>query len=204
MRKKNYKGRCEKRSVPKCEGVCRTYDALQSRMVDILSEDSLVKEIRCNVPMGDAGYTSDIVCTMEDGSMVVYECCYRNILKRPTTAKLLQQSRDYWLGHGVGKRTGGSLSMQKNELLRKDGSIIRILAAEGDGVLYIPCRGISSPMPGWCRASEFEDYSPCSEDELQEALGMELVPEDAPVLGCLEDEKTWAQMIGRTAKEHAL
>ena len=47
MRKKNYKGRCEKRSVPKCEGVCKTYDALQSRMVDILSEDAAVREIRC-------------------------------------------------------------------------------------------------------------------------------------------------------------
>lgn len=111
--------------------------------------------------------------------------------------------------------------MQKNELLRKDGSIIRILAAEGDEVLCITCRGISSPMPGWCRASEFEDYSPCNEDELQEALGMELVPEDglkpderntarqrytiiAPVLGCLEDEKTRAQMTGRTAEEHGV
>lgn len=111
--------------------------------------------------------------------------------------------------------------MQKNELLRKDGSIIRILAAEGDGVLYIPCRGISSPMPGWCRASEFEDYSPSSEDELLAVNGIELVPEEelgpaerrtarqryiiiAPVLGCLEDEKTRAQMIGRTAKEHGV
>lgn len=111
--------------------------------------------------------------------------------------------------------------MRKNELLRKGGSIIRILAAEGDEVLCIPCRGTGSPMPGWCRASDFEDYSPCSEDELQEALGMELVPEDglkpderntarqrytiiAPVLGCLEDEKIRAQMIGQTAKEHGV
>lgn len=45
MRRKNYKGRCEKRNVPKCEGVCKTYDSLQSRMVDILSEDEDVKEI---------------------------------------------------------------------------------------------------------------------------------------------------------------
>lgn len=104
MHKKNYKGRCEKRSVPKCHGICRTYDALQGRMVDILAEDEAVKEIRCNVPVGDTGYTSDIVCVMEDGAAVVYECCYRNILKRPTAAKLLQQSRDYWLGHGVGEK----------------------------------------------------------------------------------------------------
>lgn len=104
MRKKNYKGRCEKRSVPKCQGICKTYDALQSRMVDILSADAAVKEIRCNVPMDDSGYTSDIVCRMDDDSVVVYECCCRNILKRPTTAKLLQQSRGYWLGRGVGKK----------------------------------------------------------------------------------------------------
>lgn len=100
MRKENYKGRCEKRSVPKCEGICKTYDTLQSRMVDILAEDETVKEIRCNVPMGDTGYTSDIVCIREDET-VVYECCYRNLIKRPTTARLLQQSREFWLEHGV-------------------------------------------------------------------------------------------------------
>ncbi|MCI9127863.1 MAG: hypothetical protein HFG28_11900 [Eubacterium sp.] len=101
MRKKNYKGRCEKRNVPKCGGVCKTYDALQSRMVDILSEDEDVKEIRCNVQMAGTEYVSDIVCTMEDDTIVIYECCYRNLLKRPSNAKLLQQSRDYWLQHGV-------------------------------------------------------------------------------------------------------
>ena len=103
MRKKNYKGRCEKRSVPKCEGVCKTYDSLQSRMGDILSEDEDVKEIRCNVSMDGSEYTSDIVCTMEDDTVVVYECCYRNMLKRPSHAELLQQSRKYWLGHGIKK-----------------------------------------------------------------------------------------------------
>lgn len=101
MRKKNYKGRCEKRSVHKCEGICKTYDALQSRMVDILSENDAVKEIRCNVLMGDSDYTSDIVCIMEDDTLVVYECCYRHLIKRPTTARLLQQSRKYWLEHGI-------------------------------------------------------------------------------------------------------
>lgn len=101
MRKKNYKGRCEKRNVPKCEGVCKTYDELQSRMVDILAEDESVKEIRCNVSMDRTEYTSDIVCTMEDGTIVIYECCYRNLLKRPSNARLLQQSREYWLKHRV-------------------------------------------------------------------------------------------------------
>ena len=101
MRKKNYKGRCEKKSVPKCEGICKTYDDIQKQMVDNLSEDETVKEIRCNVPIDGSEYTSDIVCTMEDDTIVVYECCSRNLLKRPSNAKLLQQSREYWLKHGV-------------------------------------------------------------------------------------------------------
>ena len=29
MRKKNFKGRCEKRVLPKCAEVCRTYDPIQ-------------------------------------------------------------------------------------------------------------------------------------------------------------------------------
>jgi len=101
VRKKNYKGRCEKRSVPKCEGICKTYDDIQKQMVDNLSEDETVKEIRCNAPIDRSEYTSDIVCTMEDDTIVVYECCSRNLLKRPSNAKLLQQSREYWLKHGV-------------------------------------------------------------------------------------------------------
>ena len=101
IRKKNYKGRCEKRAVAKCDGICKTYDRLQDRMVDILSEDRSVRKIRCNVLMEGTEYVSDIVCTMEDGSTVVYECCYRHLLKRPVTAKLIQQSREYWLRHGV-------------------------------------------------------------------------------------------------------
>ena len=69
--------------------------------MDIPSETETVKEIRCNVHMDGSEYTSDIVCIMEDDTTVVYECCYRNLLKRPSHAELLQQSRKYWLGHGV-------------------------------------------------------------------------------------------------------
>lgn len=111
--------------------------------------------------------------------------------------------------------------MQRNELLKKDGSFVRILAAEGDAVLCIPCKGAGGPMPVWCSASDLEGYEPCTEEELQAVSGVELVPEDelepgmrnaarqrfaiiAPVLGCLEDEKIRAQMIERTAKEHGV
>ena len=36
MKKINYKGRCEKRKVSKCEDICRTYSKIQSAMVDML------------------------------------------------------------------------------------------------------------------------------------------------------------------------
>ena len=33
MKKKGYKGRCEKRSLSKCVGICRTYDPSSLRML---------------------------------------------------------------------------------------------------------------------------------------------------------------------------
>ncbi len=65
VRKKNFKGRCEKRVIAKCNDVCRTYDAIQYAYADILEANGEVKEIRCNVPLDgrDIGqYTSDFVC----------------------------------------------------------------------------------------------------------------------------------------------
>lgn len=62
MRKKNFKGRCEKRVIDKCEGVCRTYDAIQSACAELLQADEGIEKIQCNVlldglEMGE--YTSD-------------------------------------------------------------------------------------------------------------------------------------------------
>ena len=53
MRKKNFKGRCEKRTLEKCKGVCKTYDKIQSAYADILQNDDNIIEIRCNVSVGD-------------------------------------------------------------------------------------------------------------------------------------------------------
>ncbi len=104
MRKKNFKGRCEKRVVPKCAEVCRTYDPIQYAYADVLQADSGIKEIRCNVPLDEldiGDYTSDYVCVKSDGDMMVRECVYRKRLTKPLTVKLLDASRDYWLRHGV-------------------------------------------------------------------------------------------------------
>ena len=49
MKKINYKGRCEKRKVSKCEDICRTYSGIQSAMVDILEKDDDVVSFECTI-----------------------------------------------------------------------------------------------------------------------------------------------------------
>ncbi len=104
MRKKNFKGRCEKRTISKCEDVCRTFDPIQYAYADILQASEDIKEIRCNVPLDglpDGEYTSDFVCTKANGDLLVRECIDRRFLTKPLTVKLLDASRLYWLRRGV-------------------------------------------------------------------------------------------------------
>lgn len=104
MRKKNYKGRCEKRSISKCKEICRTYDAIQYAYAAILQASEDIKEIRCNVPMDGLSvgeYTSDFVCTKSNGDLLIRECIDRKFLTKPMTVKLLDASRLYWLRRGV-------------------------------------------------------------------------------------------------------
>lgn len=91
MRKKNYKGRCEKRKLSKCEDVCRTFDAVQYAFADLLESSEDIKSFRVNILLDglDGSYTSDFVCVK------------RKHLTKPLTAKILQASREYWLRHGV-------------------------------------------------------------------------------------------------------
>ncbi|MGN0184417.1 MAG: hypothetical protein ACI4AL_04805 [Aristaeellaceae bacterium] len=104
MRKKGYKGRCEKRIISKCSEVCRTYDAIQAAYAGTLQADDEIREIRCNVlldglPEGE--YTSDFVCIRTDGDMMVRECVQRKHLMKPMTVKLMDASREYWSRRGV-------------------------------------------------------------------------------------------------------
>ena len=57
MRKKNYKGRCEKRLINKCRLHCKTYDAIQAAYVEMLDKDPSVVEIQCNVPRATGRFT---------------------------------------------------------------------------------------------------------------------------------------------------
>lgn len=61
MRKKSCEGRCEKRSLAKSPGICKTYDAIQSAYADMLQSDDSISEFRCNVLLDDldiGDYTS--------------------------------------------------------------------------------------------------------------------------------------------------
>lgn len=105
MRKKNYKGvKCTKRTVRKCEGVCKTYDQIQYAYADLLSESEDVKSFQVNVlleGLAEGEYTTDFVIEKMDGGLMVRECVSRKHLSKPMTVKLLDLSREYWLSHGV-------------------------------------------------------------------------------------------------------
>ena len=106
MRRSDYRGaKCVKRKLSKCEEVCRTYGDLQYKFADVLEASDDVVSFRVNVELVglalDGKYTSDFVATKTDGTLMVRECVYRDKLTKPLTCKMLDASREYWLGHGV-------------------------------------------------------------------------------------------------------
>ena len=103
MRKKNYKGRCEKQTLEKFTTVCKTYEPIQAAYAIVLSENEEITEVRCNVVLdGDCSeYMTDFVCKKTNGDLMVRECIRRKLLSRPQMTALLEMSRTYWLRHGV-------------------------------------------------------------------------------------------------------
>ena len=76
MRKKNYKGRCEKQTLEKFTAICKTYDPIQTAYANALVKNDSVASIRCNVVLdGDecGEYMTDFVCTKNDGDLMVRE-----------------------------------------------------------------------------------------------------------------------------------
>lgn len=104
MNRKDIKSRCEKRKIPKCDDVCKTYNEVQFAAADYLAELAEVAEIRVNVHLEGLGleeeYTSDFVCTKTNGELMVRECVFRKHITKPKTAKLLEASRSYWEKRG--------------------------------------------------------------------------------------------------------
>lgn len=104
MRKKNFKKRCEKRTLDKFISICKTYDPIQYAYADVLARDEDISEIRCNVGLDGeecSEYMTDFVCIKTNGDYMVRECVSQNALLKPQTAKLLELSQQYWIRHGV-------------------------------------------------------------------------------------------------------
>ena len=104
MRRKNYKGRCEKRTLTKCQEVVRTYDEIQYAYADVLERNENVKSYQCNDLLDgikENSYSSDFLFVMTNGDLMVRECVQRERLQQPMTVKLLDISRIYWLRRGV-------------------------------------------------------------------------------------------------------
>ena len=106
MRNSNTKVRCEKRQLRKCKEVVKTYNEVQYAFADALDKDASIKEFICNYPLTDfpltdGKYTTDFYCTTTEGEVIVYECVFRKHITKPLTAKLLDESRTYWLKRGA-------------------------------------------------------------------------------------------------------
>ena len=87
MRKKNYKGRCEKKKIDKCNGILKSFDALQIAYAELLVKRDDISEIRCNVAIGDTEYMTDIVAVKDDGELLVRECINRKYLTNEVISK---------------------------------------------------------------------------------------------------------------------
>ena len=62
MRKKNFKGRCEKITVTKSKSICKTYDDLQRSYLEKLEANSDIQEIRMNIVLDSLpDYTLNII-----------------------------------------------------------------------------------------------------------------------------------------------
>lgn len=105
MRASNFKGgRVIKKWLIKSQGVVKCFDKIQVAYADILENNVDVAEIRCNVlldGLSEGDYTSDFVCTKNNGELMVRECVFRKKLSLPRTCRLLDASKTYWARRGV-------------------------------------------------------------------------------------------------------
>lgn len=104
MRPLKIKDRCTKRKLHKCEEIARTYDKIQNAYAIVLDRDKTIISIQCNIPLDnleEGDYTTDFLCTKNNGELMVRECVFRKKLSLPRTCKLLDASRHYWARRGV-------------------------------------------------------------------------------------------------------
>lgn len=109
--------------------------------------------------------------------------------------------------------------MEKNQLIKGNGTVYRVLAIEGDSVLLIDC--LKKTMPKWYAISDVSDYSECTEKELLEVTGIILAEEEelspktrktiherftvvAGILPFLDDDRFRKEAIKKVAQERGI
>jgi len=109
--------------------------------------------------------------------------------------------------------------MEKNQLVKGNGSIHRVLAVEDDSILMIDC--IRKTMPKWYEKEEVNGYGSCTEEELLDATGTVLAEEEnlppkarriaherftvvAGILPFLADDRFRTEAVRRIAKEKGI
>lgn len=109
--------------------------------------------------------------------------------------------------------------MKKNQLIKKDGIIYRVLAVEEDSVLLIDC--FKKTMPRWHGMDELNGYTNCTEEELLEVTGVVLDKEQemktkqrcrayerftviAGILPFLGDDRMRSVIIRKTAEQNGI
>ena len=109
--------------------------------------------------------------------------------------------------------------MEKNQLIKNNGDIYRILALEDDSVLLIDC--IKKQMPKWYAIDDVSGYESCIEEELLAITGTVLVDEEelspktrkaiherftavAGILPFLPDDRFRKEAVKRVAEERGI
>ena len=66
--------------------------------------------------------------------------------------------------------------MQKNDVLKSEDALVRVLAIDGEQVLIIDC--VKPTMPRWINADNLKEWSLCAEGEYPIPEAWKLQPEE--------------------------
>ncbi len=109
--------------------------------------------------------------------------------------------------------------MEKNRLIKAEGTIYRVLAVEENDILLIDC--IRGTMPKWYGTEQIKDYEDCTEEEMLGAVGISLADEQelgskarsaaherftviAGILPFIGDDRIRTEAVKRVSKEKGI
>lgn len=109
--------------------------------------------------------------------------------------------------------------MEKNQLIKAEGTIYRVLAVEENDILLIDC--IRGTMPKWYGTEQIKDYEDCTEEEMLGAVGISLADEQelgskarsaaherftviAGILPFIGDDRIRTEAVKRVSKEKGI